>query len=97
MLADVSHDVLAAIIGGLALVVVATVPVLWRYSGPSAQKRNGEMLSVRERVDTLIQLEQDAAERRRAEHEELKAMLRILVERSQDAPIRPPTPRRRAD
>lgn len=42
MIADeVSHDVLAALVGGLALIIVATIPLVWLWLSQQ-NKKNGK-------------------------------------------------------
>ena len=72
--AEVSHDVLAAIIGGLSLIVVATIPMLWRQVNRARDNRV-DLIALREQLAELTRLLTDAQERRRAEHDEIRRML----------------------
>jgi hypothetical protein len=69
---DISHDVLAAILGGVGLVVVAWMPLHYR----EAKERKAEELTIRERIDHAIELAQSGQERRAAEHQEIVRLLR---------------------
>ena len=82
MLGDqVSHDVIAAFIAGLALIIVATLPMLWRrVDSARAQDRANrvDMVALRERQDELVRMVSAAQERRATEHREILVELQKL-------------------
>lgn len=66
---------IAAVVGGVALIVVATIPLVWRRL-ENVRANRVDLLALRERVDVLANRVDEGQERRKAEHETIINLLR---------------------
>jgi hypothetical protein len=73
---DISHDVIAAILGLVGIVTVAWLPLHYR----EARERKAEETTIRERIDHAIELAMSGQERRKGEHDAIIALLREIKE-----------------
>ena len=91
MSAEVSHDILAALIGALALIMVPVIGfavVTWRQNrATSSRERRMDMVALREQIDRVggevteaLRIFSQAHERRAAEHEQTMERLEDIAE-----------------
>ena len=89
--AEVSHDVLAALIGALALILMPMIGfavVTWRQNrATTARERRVDMVALREQIDRVsgqaseaLRVFSQAHERRAAEHEQTMERLEDIAE-----------------